>query len=96
MLQIVEEHIVDGEGNNVVQYRVIREDGTNIEIEWAFENMEMAEAFVEQYDGKCIYSFITDQILDHVDLGVDTKAPNIPAKGSLDIKAVLQSDYCFA
>ncbi len=51
MLQIVEEHIVDGEGNTVVQYRVIREDGTNIEIEWAFENLEMAEAFVDQYDG---------------------------------------------
>ena len=51
MLQIVEEHIVDSEGNIVVQYRVIKEDGTNIEIEWAFENIEMAEAFVEQYDG---------------------------------------------
>jgi hypothetical protein len=51
MLQIVEEQIVDGEGNTVTQYRVFKEEGDNIAIEWAFENIEMAEAFVEQYDG---------------------------------------------
>lgn len=51
MLQIVEEQIVDGEGNTVTQYRVFKEDGTNIEIEWAFENRELAEAFFDEYDG---------------------------------------------
>ena len=58
--------------------------------------MAVREAFVAQYDGVCIYSFITDQILEHIDLGLDKQAPTIPTKGSLDIKAVLQSDYCFA
>ncbi|QDP67065.1 MAG: hypothetical protein Unbinned4497contig1000_39 [Prokaryotic dsDNA virus sp.] len=52
MLQIVEEQIVDGDGNTVTQYRVFKEDGSNIQIEWAFETREMAEAFVEQYDGE--------------------------------------------
>jgi DNA-directed RNA polymerase len=58
--------------------------------------MAVREAFVAQYDGVCIYSFITDQILEHIDLGLDKQAPTIPTKGSLDIKAVLNSDYCFA
>lgn len=52
MLQIVEEQIVDGDGNTVTQYRVFKEEGDNIAIEWAFETREMAEAFVEQYDGE--------------------------------------------
>jgi hypothetical protein len=52
MLQIVEEQIVNGDGNTVTQYRVFKEDGSNIQIEWAFETREMAEAFVEQYDGE--------------------------------------------
>lgn len=51
MLQIVEEQIVDGDGNTVTQYRVFKEDGSNIQIEWAFETREMAEAFVEKYEG---------------------------------------------
>lgn len=51
MLQIVEEQIVDGEGNSVTQYRVFKEEGDNIAIEWSFENRELAEAFFDEYDG---------------------------------------------
>ena len=51
MLQIVEEQIVNGDGDTVTQYRVFKEDGSNIQIEWAFETREMAEAFVDQYEG---------------------------------------------
>lgn len=51
MLQIVEEQIVDSEGNTVTQYRVFKEEGDNIAIEWTFENSELAQAFFDEYDG---------------------------------------------
>lgn len=51
MLQIVEEQIVDSEGNTVTQYRVFKEEGDNIAIEWTFENNELAQAFFDEYDG---------------------------------------------
>lgn len=51
MLQIVEEQIVDGDGNTVTQYRVFKEEGDNIAIEWTFENNELAQAFFDEYDG---------------------------------------------
>jgi len=54
------------------------------------------ETFVEQYDNGCLYDDITQQLLDHHPLPKNVKLPIKPAKGSLDLKLVLQSDYCFA
>lgn len=58
------------------------------------------QSFVEQYEDKCIYSDIRKQLIDllmreghNVN---EISIPSIPTKGTLDIKHVLESDYCFA
>ena len=54
------------------------------------------EAFVQLYYDYCLFSDIKEQVLAMLDQPELADLPDIPYKGSLDIEAVLQSDYAFS
>ncbi len=53
------------------------------------------QAFVEQYEGECLYQRLKDQVVAQLDHQEKAKLPEVPTKGTLDLKQVLKSDYCF-
>ena len=53
------------------------------------------EAFVEQYNGKCLYQDLRDQAEWRLSEKGKAKLPNLPSKGDLSIEDVKESMYCF-
>ena len=53
------------------------------------------EAFIEQYDGECLYQRLKDQVVSQLDHPEKADLPEIPRKGSLDLKQIINSWYCF-
>tara|TARA_Y100001938_G_scaffold77608_2_gene107333 strand:+ start:5439 stop:8093 length:2655 start_codon:yes stop_codon:yes gene_type:complete len=53
------------------------------------------ESFVDMYTNNCLYQSLRDQIEDYLDNPDKADLPSIPEKGSLDLREVLQSEYCF-
>ena len=53
------------------------------------------QAFVDQYDHECLYQRLKDQVIEQLDHPDAAELPEVPMKGTLDLKQVLKSDYCF-
>ena len=53
------------------------------------------QAFVDQYDHECLYQRLKDQVIEQLDHPDAAELPEVPEKGTLDLKQVLKSDYCF-
>ncbi len=53
------------------------------------------EAFVEQYHNKDIYQTLKDQVVSQLDNPEKADLPEVPKQGTLDLKQVLESYYCF-
>jgi DNA-directed RNA polymerase len=54
-------------------------------------------AFVEMYDGFCMYQKFLNEATQQLSVqGREILQVTIPPKGSLDINAVMESEYCFA
>lgn len=53
------------------------------------------EAFIELYDGYCVYEDLKEQTLMRLDNAPDN-FKEIPPKGDLDINEVYKSDYFFS
>jgi DNA-directed RNA polymerase len=53
------------------------------------------QAFVDQYDHECLYQRLKDQVIEQLDHPDAAGLPEVPEKGTLDLKQVLKSDYCF-
>lgn len=53
------------------------------------------EAFIEQYEDRCIFSELLEQVKDQLDQPEKAVFPEVPAKGTLDINEVMESKYCF-
>ena len=55
------------------------------------------ETFVEMYDGRCVYTDLLVEVRQQLSVrGRDTLGIKVPEKGTLNLKGVLQSEYCFA
>ena len=52
-------------------------------------------AFVDQYEGGCFFEEIRSQVAQRVS-DPNKVLPPVPTKGSLDIRGVLESEYCFS
>jgi len=52
-------------------------------------------AFVEQYTPEVLEQFL-EELKEQLPAKLIAKLPPLPAKGSLDLEAVLESDFCFA
>ena len=52
-------------------------------------------AFVDQYESGCFFEEIRDQVAQRVS-DPNKELPDVPAKGTLDIRGVLESEYCFS
>lgn len=52
-------------------------------------------AFVDQYEGGCFFEEIRNQVAQRVS-DPNKVLPPVPAKGTLDIRGVLESEYCFS
>ena len=52
-------------------------------------------AFVDQYESGCFFEEIRDQVAQRV-TDPNKELPDVPAKGTLDIRGVLESEYCFS
>ena len=53
------------------------------------------EAFIEQYEGECLYQRLKDQVVAQLDYPEKADLPEIPKKGKLDLKQIIESWYCF-
>lgn len=54
-------------------------------------------AFVEMYDGFCMYQKFLDQARQQLSVqGCESLEVEIPKKGNLDLQLILESEYCFA
>ena len=53
------------------------------------------EAFIEQYEGDCLYQHLKDQVVEQLEHPEKADLPEVPAKGTLDLKQIVNSDYCF-
>ena len=54
------------------------------------------EAFVDLYDGYCLYSDLKKQTVDRLSLQANQDLLVVPEKGDLDLSEVLDSNYCFS
>ena len=52
-------------------------------------------AFVDQYEGGCFFEEIRSQVAQRVS-DPNKVLPPVPTKGTLDIRGVLESEYCFS
>ena len=52
-------------------------------------------AFVDQYEGGCFFEEIRSQVAQRVS-DPNKVLPPVPPKGALDIRGVLESEYCFS
>jgi len=52
-------------------------------------------AFVDQYESGCFFEEIRDQVAQRVS-DPNKVLPPVPSKGTLDIRGVLESEYCFS
>ena len=54
------------------------------------------EAFVDLYDGYCLYTDVLNQTIARLDDPAAADLPPIPKKGSLDLNQVINSQYAFS
>ena len=58
------------------------------------------QAFIDLYDGYCVYQDLLDQVIAQLDNPEEADLPSIPPKGEgsnrLNLSEVLLSDYCFS
>ena len=52
-------------------------------------------AFVDFFDGYCLYEDVLNQVREQLDDPDNADLPEIPAKGTLDLEGVMDSDYNF-
>ena len=53
------------------------------------------EAFIKQYEGDCLYQHLKDQVVEQLEHPEKADLPEVPAKGTLDLQQIIESDYCF-
>ncbi len=56
----------------------------------------LRKAFVDMYEGADVLEDLRSQFMRQVDVTREDTIPHIPAKGTLDVASVLQSDFFFA
>jgi len=55
------------------------------------------ETFVNQYENYCLYTDVLNQVKKQLsDEGIKKLDVEIPEKGNLDLRAIMESDYCFS
>ena len=64
--------------------------GSAMTMSWAIRR-----AFVDLYDGYCLYTDILQQVREQLDDPDAADLPEVPPKGSLDLQGVMDSDYNF-
>ena len=53
------------------------------------------QAFIEQYEGDCLYEHLKDQVIEQLEHPEKADLPEVPEKGTLDLQQIIESDYCF-
>ena len=53
------------------------------------------EAFIDQYDNGCLYEKLKQSVVEQLEKPEKANLPDIPAKGTLDMKKIRDSEYCF-